>query len=142
MACAEIGAAVALAALAHLGNDRRIVSGGEEEVEKAGAGDLRTVEQRVLGVQMGSDRLGDLARRGVERPRRHHGDVGGKVTVFAVAGHLDGIGGQRALRQLACRRGGGRRCFDHVAQSALCPVYDTEHGFYPPVFLVTAAAVP
>ena len=112
-----VGAAVALLLIENILDHAGIKRGGEEKVQKSRTRDLGARQQGALQRQMGEQRLRDLTRRGMKRAGGDHGGVNGEVAVFAVGGHLNGIGGQRQLRQLARPGGGIRRagqCLPHL----------------------------
>ena len=100
LACADIGAAVF--GVRHSGAH----NAGEpvlrkEQVDEAGTGDLKPVEQAAVQRKLGGDSLGDLARCLVEGAGTGHGRIGGNVAVFDIGGDLHDEIGQLGLRQRA-----------------------------------------
>src|SRR6185437_9197108 len=102
-AAVALHAAVALGPLVDGGQLAPIGGGRQEEVDEAGAGDLRARHERA-GRQGGNDLLRQLPRLAAGRLREAHGGVGCKITVLRIAGALD--------RERARRRRPGQRAAD------------------------------
>ena len=97
-ACARVGAAIF-----RVGDSGAHDAGepvlAQEQVDEAGAGDLKAVKQAAVQLQFCGNGFCDLARCLVEGARTGHGHVGRNIAVFDVSRDLDDEVGQCGLGQ-------------------------------------------
>ena len=77
----------------------------QEEIDKAGTGDLCPVKHSICQIQSIHNGLGDHPGRLVECLGTGHGHIGGVVAVLALLGHFDNKGRQGCLVQHTVRHG-------------------------------------
>ena len=110
----DVGAAVVLPFGLHGGEDIPEPGFAQAEVQKAGARDLGGGEVAAAEVQVGKQRLRDLAGRQLQLPGAGHGDGAGEVAVGGILGDLHGRRGDLRLGQLP---GGGRGGISRQSQT-------------------------
>ena len=105
LALAVIRAAVILALRHQILQHSGIKPVAQEEIDKAGTGDLCPVKHSVCQIQSIHNGLGDHPGRLVECLGTGHGHIGGVVAVLALLGHFDNKGRQGCLVQHTVRHG-------------------------------------
>jgi len=114
-------AAEACAITQHLAHHLLLGSGLELDVDEAGTGDVHRLDPLLVGrcgLQGGTQLLGHLARRLLQRLGQLHGRRGGEV---AVGGHLGRFIGSP-------RTGAGLELLEHGGQRLEQFVFDRQHG--------------
>ena len=105
----------------------RIKRRRQKEIEKSGARHLGALQVGIRKRQVCQQRLGNLPRRTVQRPRGYHGNIGGQIPVGPVPWYLHGKGRNRLVRELSGGNGLTECAEQHLPYLLMGGFYDLRH---------------